>query len=698
MRTTTKLLLSIVLSLHLGWACAQPKAPQSNADHRVALVIGNDIYRHIPKLENAVNDAEAMAKELRDVGFEVLRHSNLDRRGMNVAIRDFEKRIEGGGVGVFFFAGHGVQTKAGGNLLLPVDVPLPSDEKLLTNDAVVLADVLEDMKNAKAKFTLAIVDACRDNPLAKAGVRNVGGTRGLAPVQAEGTMVIFSAGAGQQALDKIGPNDTAKNGLFTREFITGMREPNVPVDRMVKGVQRRVQEKAQSVGHTQRPAIYNESTDDFIFRVTATPATSTANVPARALGHDPESEYWNFIRETERPELFEAYLAEFPKGRFIKAAELRLRMLVARAAPAAQATTVALNKPANTGAVPVVAGSKRSLNELLNEEVITVKTGGFLSGRDLETTYYRPEGPGPFPVMVYVHPFQEGLAAGTHARVTPKLFALHAVARGYAVAVPSLPGYGKSVGLSSIQAECDPLRFNESLSDVIYKFIVAGLGRPYIDASRVVLYGGWVPSCLSRGSIAGVKGVIHTNGGMLSGRNCDIREINTNAAIEYARTATVKQIWLYGKTETNLDVLKLDQALQALPTVKTGLVSLFRLDRPSPGSEGAYRGAAPWLHIDEFLSSIALPARADYGFANALAGANGEVSVSVDSKNWTETQQAALTDFESAKGPKAYAMQREGRNAWGWVTGGEAVGAVALARCERAGDVTCKVTMMTERQ
>jgi hypothetical protein len=514
-------------------------------------------------------------------------------------------------------------------------------------------------------------------------------------------MVIFSAGAGQQALDKIGPNDTAKNGLFTREFITGMREPNVPVDRMVKGVQRRVQEKAQSVGHTQRPAIYNESTDDFIFRVAAvTPAPAAAPL-ARATGHDPESEYWNFIRETERPELFEAYLVDFPKGRFVKPAELRLRMLTARAAPAVQATTVAATpaKPTSTVATPTVAaGSKRSLNELLNEEVITVKAGGFLNGRDLETTYYRPDGPGPFPVMVYVHPFQEGLAAGSQPRVTPKLFALHAIARGYAVAVPSMPGYGKSVGWSSIQAECDPLRFNESLSDVIYKFMVAGLTRPYIDASRVVLYGGWVPSCLSRGNIAGVKGVIHTNGGMLSGRNCDIREINTTAAIEYARTATVKQLWLYGKTETNLDVLKLEQAVQALPAIQTSLVKLHRLDRPSPGSEGAFRGAAPWQQIDEFLAGIALPARADYGFAKALAGANGEVSVTVESKNWTEIQQAALTDFESAKGPKAYAMQREGRNAWGWVTGGEAVGAVALARCERAGDVTCKVTMMTERQ
>jgi hypothetical protein len=94
-----------------------PPAPQP-AEKRLALVIGNSAYPVGP-LKNPVNDARAMAKVLRDVGFEVLVHENLDQKGMRRAIIDFGAKLgEGGGVGLFYYAGHGMQV-AGRNYMIP---------------------------------------------------------------------------------------------------------------------------------------------------------------------------------------------------------------------------------------------------------------------------------------------------------------------------------------------------------------------------------------------------------------------------------------------------------------------------------------------------------------------------------------------------------------------------------------------------
>src|SRR6266446_6940602 len=88
------------------------------AQSRIAVVIGNDRYRHVAKLKSAARDADAVGAALRRLGFEVFAHTNLDRRGMNQAIGELADRIARGGVGVLFFAGHGVQM-GGENFLLP---------------------------------------------------------------------------------------------------------------------------------------------------------------------------------------------------------------------------------------------------------------------------------------------------------------------------------------------------------------------------------------------------------------------------------------------------------------------------------------------------------------------------------------------------------------------------------------------------
>jgi hypothetical protein len=79
-------------------------------------------------------------------------------------------------------------------------------------------------------------------------------------------MVIFSAGTGQQAMDKLNQADTNKNGLFTRIFVQEMQKPGISIDRVMKNVRNQVAELAKSVGHEQVPAIYDQVLGDFFFK------------------------------------------------------------------------------------------------------------------------------------------------------------------------------------------------------------------------------------------------------------------------------------------------------------------------------------------------------------------------------------------------------------------------------------------------
>ena len=233
--------------------------------NRKALVIGNDSYKSVSKLLTAGEDARAMAEGLKRVGYQVTLKTDLDRQGMNAAIRTFKSQIEGGDEVAIFYAGHGVQL-SNTNFLLPVDISGESEEQI-KDDAIPLQRLLDDISDKHAKFTLAMIDACRDNPFKAATGRSIGGMRGLSPTSAAtGQMIVFSAGTGQQALDRLGPNDRDKNGVFTRIFLKQLDTQGVSIDRIVRNVRAEVVGLAKSVGHDQVPAIYDQVVGDFFFR------------------------------------------------------------------------------------------------------------------------------------------------------------------------------------------------------------------------------------------------------------------------------------------------------------------------------------------------------------------------------------------------------------------------------------------------
>jgi len=230
--------------------------------HKKALIIGNDTYEFVAKLQNARADARAMAKSLSDLGYHVTLKTDLPEKGMRAAVRQFKETVNSGDEVLFFYAGHGLQL-GGTNYLLPTDIKGESEDQV-KDEAMQLQRLLDDMSEKNAKFTLALIDACRDNPFPRRG-RTIGG-RGLAPTTAaSGQMIIFSAGSGQQALDKVGPEDRSPNGLFTRMLLEEMYAPGTRVDNVVREVRKRVVEVARSIGHDQVPAIYDQVVGDFYF-------------------------------------------------------------------------------------------------------------------------------------------------------------------------------------------------------------------------------------------------------------------------------------------------------------------------------------------------------------------------------------------------------------------------------------------------
>jgi hypothetical protein len=258
----------------------------ASASHatRMALVIGNDAYRTLGPLKTAQADASAMAKALETVGFKVKLHLNVDDRGFKSAVRAFKAQLAPGDEAVFFYAGHGVQIGTE-NYLVPINTAADDTEQI-KDESVPLRRVLEDMQDMKPRFSLAIIDACRNNPFmgSQRSQLRASGPRGLIPAQAAtGQMVIYSAGAGQSAIDQMGVGDADPNGVFTRVLLREIATPGVPVDRMVRRVRDQVVALARSVNHEQVPAIYDQTIGDFYF------VSASLTVSASALDTDVEA-------------------------------------------------------------------------------------------------------------------------------------------------------------------------------------------------------------------------------------------------------------------------------------------------------------------------------------------------------------------------------------------------------------------------
>src|ERR1700738_4538921 len=254
----------------LALACAvtaslMTAAAPAHAEKRVALVIGNNDYRNVPKLQKAVNDARTMGDTLKQLGFSVMVAENLNRQQFSQTLLAFDNSVGPGDTAFFFFAGHGFEI-AGQNDLLPTGVPGATEgQEELVRDASVLADrIVERLQNKKVRTSILVFDACRNNPFERSGTRAVAGGGGLAPMTQlpEGVFSVFSAGPRQTALDQLSNNDDNPNSVFTRTFAKELTQPGVNLVQVAQRTRRLVSEMAETVRHKQIPVYFDQMVDD----------------------------------------------------------------------------------------------------------------------------------------------------------------------------------------------------------------------------------------------------------------------------------------------------------------------------------------------------------------------------------------------------------------------------------------------------
>lgn len=296
------------------------------AENRFALVIGNAAYA-TGRLANPRNDAEVIAKSLSDVGFSVTTVLDANHDTMRAAIVDFGRRLRASdGVGLFYFAGHGVQVD-GENYLIPVGSDI-KDASEVALAAINLSELLRAMEHGSTALTIAIIDACRDNPFLLAG-RSL--TRGLAAVQApSGTLIAFATGPGQVALDGTGPNSPYSGALAAEIPSAGL-----PLEEIFRRTRRKVLE---ATANRQTPWEHSSLTAEFFFRPKvaeqepAARAGERARVAGAATPDDAQATEirdWEKIKTTADKAVLKRHIQRYPNGVFTELAAMKLAKLQA---------------------------------------------------------------------------------------------------------------------------------------------------------------------------------------------------------------------------------------------------------------------------------------------------------------------------------------------------------------------------------
>jgi hypothetical protein len=259
------------------------------AEQRLALVIGNSSYETAP-LANPVNDASDMAAALRNLGFTVILKKNASLEVMEEAIEDFGNRLKKGGVGLFFYAGHGVQVY-GSNYLIPVGARIKKESDVKYR-AVDTGRILDELDNAGNGLNIVILDACRDNPFGRSFRSS---TRGLSIIAAapRGTLITYSTSPGSVAADGKG-----RNSPYTESLLKHMTTPGLPVEQVFKQVR---QDLSQKTRGQQIPWELSSLSGDFYFNASGSRITPRPVDPGPAVvADDMEEERRKLADEKER--------------------------------------------------------------------------------------------------------------------------------------------------------------------------------------------------------------------------------------------------------------------------------------------------------------------------------------------------------------------------------------------------------------
>ena len=375
MFVTFRLLLILValagLSNVAAWANTEP---------RLALIIGNASYKSSP-LNNPVNDARLMEKVLKDAGFTTIKAENASIREMRRLVRDFGDKLKAsGGVGLFYFAGHGVQVR-GENFLVSTDSDILNEDEI-ADDSVNVSVILEKMQTANNRMNLIILDACRNNPFA---TKSRSALSGLAAVSApSGSLVAYSTAPGSVASDGKG-----KNGLYTEYLAKAIAQPGLPVEEVFKQVRSSVRKDSN---FQQTPWENTALEGQFFFKAAIPVVVAALPPPPPVVIAKPEPvivqpskpdpvvvdmAFWESVKGSQRTGELQAYLTQFPSGVFAVLARIRIDEIktLAAAPPPLPPKPVVEQKP-----LPLVVAS------LGNSPSASQTSGSTIAAAEVQTS------------------------------------------------------------------------------------------------------------------------------------------------------------------------------------------------------------------------------------------------------------------------------------------------------------------------
>ena len=347
-RTALPTIAALLLALAILSAPAQ-------AAKRVALVIGNAVYAHAPRLANPLNDASDIGAALSRLGYAVTKLENAEYDAMRRGLRAFTRAASGAEAAVVFYAGHGIEVDKR-NFLVPVDARLSSDREV--EFETVPLDLVARAVEGASGLGLVILDACRDNPFA-AAMQRAGPTRsigrGLARVEPAGEMLIAYAARG----GTVASDGTGRNSPYTEALLAHLEEPGLEVGLMFRKVRDAV---LKATGRKQEPFVYGSLSSKGAYLGARPKPGKTAKpkdvppaggltgeqIAARRVAAEKELLFWQSVRDSADPAEIGAYLAQYPGGTYAALARTRLKRLTdAQDKVAAEAAEAALElKPA----------------------------------------------------------------------------------------------------------------------------------------------------------------------------------------------------------------------------------------------------------------------------------------------------------------------------------------------------------------
>ena len=289
-----------------------------SAESRVALVIGNSAYQHVAPLANPVNDAQLMARTLHGLGFKLVgggAQLNLDKASLDRIVETFGHKIQGAKVALFYYAGHGLQL-GGTNYLIPVDAN-PSRTADADFQMLNVKLVLRQMEASGTRLNLVILDACRNNPFAVAGLRSVAG--GLAQMQApDGTLISFATQPGNVAID-----GTDGHSPFTEALAKTIRKPGLGIFEVFNKVGLAVK---RATAGSQRPWMSSSPIDGSFYFVRAPARPKLATQPNAA------EIAWSVLKGAKDVRLLQGFVSRFPQSSHADNARQRIAVLEGKSA------------------------------------------------------------------------------------------------------------------------------------------------------------------------------------------------------------------------------------------------------------------------------------------------------------------------------------------------------------------------------